>query len=129
MARVSRSVTGRKYRKKIIKLASGYYGRAKSCYRIAIERLEKAWQYSYRDRRTRKRDFRALWTARINAAVRSMDSALKYSTFIDKLNKSGIVINRKMLAYMAVEEQEAFRSLVDRVLSGQAVGKKDNSGQ
>lgn len=117
MARVSRSVAGRKYRKKIINLASGYYGRARTCYRIAIQKVEKGLQYNYRDRKNRKREFRALWIIRINAAIRAIDPSMKYSTFIDKLNKSDLSVNRKILAYMAVEEPAAFNSLVERVLS------------
>ena len=113
MARVKRGVTSRNYRKKVLKLAKGYYGRNKNCYRIAKERVEKAGQYNYRDRRVRRRAFRSLWIVRLNAAVREM--GLKYSTFIDKLNKAGIVLNRKVLANIAITEPEAFKTIVEKV--------------
>ena len=113
MARVKRSVASRNYRKKILKLAKGYYGRNKNCYRIAKERVEKAGQYNYRDRRVRRREFRSLWIVRLNAAVREM--GLKYSTFIDKLNKAGIMLNRKVLANIAVTEPETFKAIVEKV--------------
>ena len=113
MARVKRSVASRRYRKKILKQAKGYYGRNKNCYRIAKERVEKAGQYNYRDRRVRRRAFRSLWIVRLNAAVREL--GLKYSTFIDKLHKSGIAINRKMLADMAVSEPLVFKTVVEKI--------------
>ena len=113
MARVKRGVASRKYRKKILKQAKGYYGRNKNCYRIAKERVEKAGQYNYRDRRVRRREFRSLWIMRLNAAVREF--GLKYSTFIDKLHKAGLVLNRKMLADIAVNEPFVFKTIVERV--------------
>ena len=113
MARVKRSVASRAYRKKILKAAKGYYGRNKNCYRIAKERVEKAGQYNYRDRKVRRREFRSLWIVRLNAAVREM--GLKYSTFIDKLHKAGILLNRKVLADMAVNEPAVFKTIVEKV--------------
>ena len=113
MARVKRSVASRNYRKKILKLAKGYYGRNKNCYRIAKERVEKAGQYNYRDRRVRRREFRSLWIVRLNAAVREM--GLKYSTFIDKLSKAGIILNRKILANIATTEPETFKAIVEKI--------------
>ena len=113
MARVKRSVASRRYRKKVLKQAKGYYGRNKNCYRIAKERVEKAGQYNYRDRRVRRRAFRSLWIVRLNAAVREL--GFKYSTFIDKLHKSGITINRKMLADMAVSEPLVFKTVVEKI--------------
>ena len=115
MARVKRSVASRKYRKKILKQAKGYCGRNKNCYRIAKERVEKALQYNYRDRRVRRREFRSLWIVRLNATVREF--GLKYSTFIDKLKKSGILLNRKVLANMAVNEPIAFKAIIDKIKS------------
>jgi len=113
MARVKRSVASRAYRKKILKAAKGYYGRNKNCYRIAKERVEKAGQYNYRDRKVRRREFRSLWIVRLNAVVREM--GLKYSTFIDKLNKANVVLNRKVLADLAVNEPNTFKLIVEKV--------------
>lgn len=112
MARVKRGVTNHARHKKVIKLAKGYRGRSKNCYRIALRRVEKALQYAYRDRRTRKRDFRALWIQRINAGVR--EHGLTYSKFINGLNIAGIEVNRKILADIAVKEPGAFKTLVDQ---------------
>ncbi|MFV9875762.1 MAG: 50S ribosomal protein L20 [Rickettsiales endosymbiont of Dermacentor nuttalli] len=113
MARVKRGVTTSARHKKILKLAKGYRGRSKNCYRIAIEKVEKALRYAYRDRRNRKRGFRALWIQRINAAVR--EYGLVYSRFIDGMNKSGITMDRKVLADLAVREPEVFKSVVEQV--------------
>ena len=113
MARVKRSVVSRQYRKKILKNAKGYYGRNKNCYRIAKERVEKAQQYNYRDRRVRRRAFRSLWILRLNAAVREF--GMKYSTFINSLKKSGISLNRKVLADMAVNEPKIFKSIIEKI--------------
>jgi large subunit ribosomal protein L20 len=116
MARVKRGVRIRARHKKIIKMASGYRGRSKNCYRIALQRVEKALQYAYRDRRNRKRDMRALWIQRINAACRC--DGLKYSQFINAISKisisqqSGIILNRRILSDLAVHEPEAFSELV-----------------
>lgn len=110
MARVKRGVTSHARHKKVLKLAKGYRGRNKSCYRIAIEKVEKALQYSYRDRRNKKRTFRALWIQRINAAVRL--EGLTYSRFIDGMNKAGLSLDRKVLADLAVKQPEAFNAVV-----------------
>ena len=111
MARVKRGVTAHARHKKIIKQAKGYYGRRKNVFRAAVQAVEKAGQYAYRDRRQRKRNFRALWIQRINAAVRAL--GLTYGRFINGLDKAGVEIDRKVLADLAVREPEAFRSLVE----------------
>lgn len=112
MAHVKRGTTTHARHKKILKLAKGYRGRSKNCYRIAIERVEKALQYAYRDRRNKKRDFRALWIQRINAGTRAY--GLTYSRFVNGLTKAGIEIDRKVLADLAVREPEAFKTIVDQ---------------
>ena len=99
-------------------VASGYRGRAKSNFRVAVERVEKGLQYAYRDRRTRKRDFRALWIQRINAAAREHD--LTYSKFINGLTRADVEIDRKVLADLAVREPEAFKALVEQARAGLA---------
>jgi large subunit ribosomal protein L20 len=111
MARVKVGVTTRARHKKILKMAKGYYGRSKNCYRTAIERVEKGLQYAYRDRRNRKRDFRALWIQRINAAVRM--HGLNYSTFVHGLKLAGIEVDRKIMAELAVNNDEAFAQIVE----------------
>ncbi|MDD9331656.1 MAG: 50S ribosomal protein L20 [Wolbachia sp.] len=113
MARVKRGVTTYARHKKVLRLAKGYRGRAKSCYRIALQRVEKALQYAYRDRRNRKRDFRNLWIIRINAAVR--EHGLTYGRFIHGLTLAGINLNRKILAEMAVNYKDDFARLVETV--------------
>ena len=100
--------------KKIIKAAKGYYGRRKNTFRVAKQAVDKANQYATRDRKQRKRNFRALWIQRINAAVRAQDEALTYSRFINGLNRAGIAVDRKVLADLAVHEPEAFRAIVAR---------------
>lgn len=110
MARVKRGMTNHARHKKVLKLAKGYRGRSKNCYHIALRRVEKALQYSYRDRRTRKRDFRGLWIQRINAGARQY--GLTYSRFMDGLHKAGIAVDRKILADLAVHQPDAFKSLV-----------------
>src|SRR5436190_16521600 len=110
MAHVKRGTTTHARHKKILKLAKGYRGRSKSCYRIAVERVERALQYAYRDRRTKKRDFRALWIQRINAATR--EHGMTYSRFINGLAMAGIDIDRKVLADLAVREPVAFKAIV-----------------
>jgi large subunit ribosomal protein L20 len=112
MAHVKRGTTAHARHKKILKLAKGYRGRSKSCYRIALQRVEKALQYAYRDRRNRKRDFRGLWIQRINAGAR--EHGLTYSRFINGLAKAGIEIDRKVLADLAVREPIAFKAIVDQ---------------
>lgn len=110
MARVKRGVTASNRRKTVMKLAKGFRGRNKNCHRIALERVEKSLQYAYRDRRTKKRDFRKLWIARINAAARI--NGMVYSQFMNGLNKAGIELDRKVLADLAVHDAAAFAELV-----------------
>ncbi|WP_038035619.1 50S ribosomal protein L20 [Thermopetrobacter sp. TC1] len=98
--------------KKVIRQAKGYYGRRKNVYRVAVQAVERAHQYAYRDRRRRKRVFRSLWIQRINAACREL--GFTYARFIDGLGKAGIEIDRKMLADLAVREPEAFKALVEK---------------
>lgn len=112
MSRVKRGVTAHARHRKIIKGAKGYYGRRKNVFRVANQAVEKAGQYAYRDRRTRKRNFRALWIQRINAAVR--EHGLTYGRFINGLGKAGIEVDRKVLSDLAIREPEAFKALVDR---------------
>ena len=111
MARVKRGVTTHARHKKIIKMAKGYRGRSKNCFRIAVQKVEKALQYAYRDRRNRKREFRALWIQRINAAVR--EHGMTYSQFMNGINKANVEIDRKILADMAVRDKSAFKDLVE----------------
>ncbi len=113
MARIKRGINRIKKRKKILDLAKGYRGRSKNCFRIALQRVEKALRYAYRDRKTRKRDMRALWIQRINAAVR--EHGLVYSRFIDGLIKADIKIDRKNLADIAVQNSTLFSSIVEKV--------------
>ncbi len=112
MARVKRGVTTHARHKKIIKQAKGYQGRGRNVYRVAIERVEKALQYAYRDRRVRKRTFRALWIQRINAGAR--EHGLTYSQLMNGLKKAGVELDRKVLSDLAVREPAAFKSLVDQ---------------
>lgn len=112
MSRVKRGVTSHARHKKIIKMAKGYRGRSKNCFRIALQRVEKALQYAYRDRRNKKRDFRGLWIQRINAGAREL--GMTYSSFINGLTKAGIQVDRKVMADMAMNQPEAFKALVER---------------
>jgi large subunit ribosomal protein L20 len=112
MARVKRSVAARKKRRKVLGLARGYWGTKKSSYRRAKEQVQHSLRYQYRDRRVRKRDFRRLWIARINAAARL--NGLTYGEFIHGLKLAEIELNRKVLADLAVHEPEAFASLCAR---------------
>ena len=109
MARVKRGVTAHAKHKKVLKAAKGFYGRRKNTIRIAKQAVEKSLQYAYRDRKNRKRNFRALWIQRINAAVR--EHGLTYGRFIDGLNKAGIEIDRKVLSDMAIHEADAFAAV------------------
>jgi large subunit ribosomal protein L20 len=113
MTRATSSPARKKFQKKIFKLAKGFRGRAKNCYRVTVERVEKSLQYSYRDRKVRRRDFRKLWILRINAAVRQYD--MIYSQFIHGLKLINNPLDRKSLAELAVHEPEAFKSIVDSV--------------
>ena len=113
MPRVKRGVTARARHKKVLEQAKGYRGRRKNVYRIAKEAVMRAGQYAYRDRRNKKRVFRALWIARINAAVR--EHGMTYSAFIAGLNKAEIGLDRKVLADMAVLDKPGFAAVVDKV--------------
>lgn len=113
MARVKRGVQVRARHKKILKMAKGYRGRSKNCFRIAIERVEKGLQYAYRDRRRKKRDFRSLWIQRINAAARNF--GLSYSKFINGIKKTNITIDRKIMADLAVNNPDAFKTIVEQI--------------
>lgn len=110
MTRAINNVAAKARKKKVLKLAKGFRGRSKNCYSIAIEKVEKALQYAYRDRKARKRDFRALWIQRINAAVRNY--GLVYSKFMKGLRDNNILIDRKMLSEMAIREPQSFENLV-----------------
>jgi large subunit ribosomal protein L20 len=112
MARVKRGVTSHAKHKKVFKAAKGYYGRRKNTIRIAKQAVDKANQYAYRDRKNRKRSFRALWIQRINAAVRPF--GLTYSRFIDGLGKAGIQVDRKVLSDIAIREPAAFQAIVEK---------------
>ncbi|PCJ33419.1 MAG: 50S ribosomal protein L20 [Alphaproteobacteria bacterium] len=109
MAHVKRGVTSHARHKKVLKLAKGYRGRRKNTIRIAIQAVEKAGQYAYRDRKVRKRTFRALWIQRINAAARQHD--MTYSRFMNGLKLAGIELDRKVLADLAVREPDAFKAI------------------
>ena len=111
MARVKRGVTTHARHRKVIKAAKGYCGARNSTFRAANQAVEKAGQYAYRDRRAKKRNFRALWIQRINAAARA--EGLTYGRFINGLGKAGIEVDRKVLADLAVREPEAFKALVE----------------
>src|SRR5690349_7271237 len=115
MARVKRSVTSRARRKEILKKAKGFYGRRKKIITVASQSVDRSGQHSYIGRKLRKRNFRALWIQRINAAVRL--HGLTYGRFISGLGKAGIAIDRKVLADLAVREPEAFKALVDQAAS------------
>jgi large subunit ribosomal protein L20 len=112
MSRVKRGVTTHARHKKILKMAKGYRGRSSTCFRVAVQKVEKALQYAYRDRRNKKRDFRGLWIQRINAAVREL--GMSYSVFINGLNKAGIEVDRKIMADLAMNQPEAFKTLVEK---------------
>ncbi len=112
MPRVKRGVTARARHKKVLAQAKGYRGRRKNVYRIATQAVTKAGQYAYRDRRNRKREFRALWIVRINAAAR--ECGLSYSRLMDGLKKAAIEVDRKMLADLAVHDKPAFAALAEK---------------
>ena len=113
MPRVKRGVTAKARHKKILKLAKGYRGRRKNVYRIAKQAVMKAGQYAYRDRRQRKRQFRTLWIARINAAAREL--GMTYSTFMNGIKKAGISLDRKILADLAVFDKVAFEKITNQI--------------
>jgi large subunit ribosomal protein L20 len=122
MPRVKRGVTARARHQKVLEQAKGYRGRRKNVYRIAKEAVMKAGQYAYRDRRTKKRDFRNLWIARINAAAREL--GLTYSVFMNGLKKSAIEIDRKVLSDMAIFDKPAFAQLVETAKATLAASSK-----
>ncbi len=111
MPRVKSGVQAHARHKKVIKAAKGYYGRRKSCFRVATQAVDKARQYAYRDRKVKKRDFRSLWIIRINAAARL--SGLSYSRFMHGLNQAGITLDRKVLADIAVRDADGFAKLAE----------------
>ena len=115
MARVKRGVTSHAKHKKVLKAVKGQWGRRKNTIRVARQAMEKAMQYAYRDRRAKKREFRSLWIQRINAGVRA--EGLTYSKFINGLNKSGIQLDRKILAEIAYDNPEAFKTIVKKAQS------------
>lgn len=112
MSRPKRGVQAKARHKKILKQAKGHYGRRKNCFRTAIQSVEKALQYAYRDRRNRKREFRALWIQRINAAAR--ENGLVYSQLMNGVNKAGIEINRKMLSEIAIHDPSGFKTICEQ---------------
>ena len=114
MSRVKGGTTTHARHKKVIKAAKGYYGRRKNTFKTATQAVDKANQYATRDRKQRKRNFRALWIQRINAGVRLHDADLTYSRFINGLSKAGIEVDRKVLADLAVHEPDAFGAIVDK---------------
>ena len=118
MTRVRRGVTAHARHKKVLALAKGYRGRSKNCYRLALQRVEKALRYAYRDRRNRKRDFRALWIQRINAGARQ--HGLTYGRLMHGLSRAGVTLDRKVLADLAAREPAAFKAVVDKALAALA---------
>lgn len=120
MSRVKRGVVAKARHKKILKKAKGYYGARRKVFRVANQAVIKAGQYAYRDRRQKKRQFRALWITRINAAAR--ENGMSYSRFMNGLKKSGIEVDRKVLADIAVHDAEGFAALAEQAKSGLAAG-------
>ncbi len=118
MARVKRGVTAHARHKKVLKKAKGYYGMRRKSFRVANQAVTKAGQYAYRDRRQRKRQFRVLWIARINAAAR--ENGMSYSRFINGLSKAGIEVDRKVMADLAVHDKAAFAVLAEKAKAGLA---------
>ena len=115
MTRARNNVATLARKKKIFKLAKGFRGRSKNCYRIAKQSVDRALQFAYRDRKVRKRNFRSLWIQRINAAAR--EHGLTYSQFMNGINKAGIEVDRKVMAEMAVNNPIAFKALADKALA------------
>ena len=112
MARVKGGTVTHARHKKIVDQAKGYYGRRKNTFKVAAQAVDKANEYATRDRHNRKRNFRSLWVQRINAAVRNLDESLTYSRFINGMKLAGIEVDRKVLANLAVQEPEAFKTIV-----------------
>ena len=127
MARVKRGVTSHAKHKKVLDQAKGYYGRRKNTIRIAKQAVEKANQYAYRDRKNRKRNFRALWIQRINAAARGL--GLTYGRLIDGLNRAGIEVDRKVLSDLAIHEPAAFAALAEQAKGALAYLKEKTPGE
>ncbi len=123
MPRTTNSPASRNRRRKVVKMAKGYYGAKSRLYRVANEAVIRSLRFSYRDRRTRKRQFRRLWITRINAAARM--SGLSYNRFIDGLNKARVEVDRKMLAELAVNDLQVFNQLVE--IAKAHLGNNDNS--
>lgn len=121
MSRVKRGTTAHARHKKVLKAAEGFRGRNSTCYRIALEKVEKAMQYTYRDRKVRKRDFRALWIQRINAGVR--EEGMTYSQFIHATKLAGFEMDRKVLADLAAREPEAFKAVVTQAKAALAAAQ------
>jgi len=113
MSRAQTSLPTKRRHKKILKLAKGYRGRSSTCFRVAVEKVEKGLQYAYRDRRNRKRDFRGLWIQRINAAVR--EHGMVYSKFMGLMIKADIGLNRKMLSEIAIHYPEQLTEIINKV--------------
>ncbi len=113
MPRSVNSVASRARRKKVLKQAKGYFGRRKNVWTVAKNAVDKAMQYAYRDRKTKKRNFRALWITRINAAARL--HGMSYSQFMGKINANDIALNRKVLADLAMNNPDAFKAIVDKI--------------
>src|ERR687897_3787362 len=118
MSRATNAVARKRRRKKVLDQAKGYWGRKHSSYRLANEQVMRSGAYAYRDRRTRRRDFRRLWITRINAAARQ--EGMSYSELIHGLSEAGVEVNRKMLAELAVNDREAFRRFVELAREGAA---------
>ena len=127
MARTKRGVTSHAKHKKVLRAAKGFYGRRKNTIRTAKQAVEKAQQYAYRDRRNKKRNFRALWIQRINAAARA--EGLTYARLIDGLTKAGIAVDRKVLADLAVHEPEAFSAIAGQAKAALAYLKDKTPGE
>jgi large subunit ribosomal protein L20 len=121
MPRSTASGARNKRKKKVFKAAKGYFGGRKNLYRVAKDAVEKGWEHAYRDRKKKKRNFRRLWISRINAAAREHD--LSYSRFMNGLNRSGIELDRKALADLAVRDPQAFAALVDRAREALATAR------
>ena len=114
MSRVKGGTVTHARHKKIVDQAKGYYGRRKNTFKVAAQAVDKANEYATRDRHNRKRNFRSLWVQRINAAVRNIDDSLTYSRFINGMKLAGIEVDRKVLANLAVQEPEAFKTIVSK---------------
>ncbi len=115
MARVKRGFKARRRRNKVLKLTKGYFGRRSNCYTIATEAHDRAMKYAYRDRKVNKREFRSIWIARLNSAIKTADVNYSYSRFIHDLKSSNVQLDRKILAYLAAEEPKVFQQVLSFV--------------